>query len=636
MRTTQIVLFFIFISFNLYGQEYSVDDRRAIKLYQEGEDLTLRRRYDQAIEKFELAVKRNDHFLEAYKKWSQLLLNRGDYAEALQVSINGDMKSEGNIEHKANFAWLITNIYLKYGDFNQAIQKFEESQQYFSSSLRTSYAYKEMEEQLAFIKIEMKKAKEIDKEKLPVPLNEFHQQYFPVLTADSKQILFTKRDGVARTDHEDIFTSSWDGMSWSNPEALGRNINTMYNEGTCTISADGNILIYTSCDAPDSYGSCDLYIAYRVDGQWQKPKNMGEKVNSRYWDSQPSLSADGSILFFSSNRRGGFGGNDIYYSMRTKEGLWSVPVNVGEVVNTKFDEVSPFLYFNNELLFFASDGHLGFGGMDLFSSKINKGDFEIPDNLGYPINDQRDQLALFITAQRDYAYYTENSIRNGVLDRSYLYRFNFPKEIDLGERLIVTGGKVMNEKTGKPIVASLALVNLENDSTLYEFRSSGDSGKFMMIYPDKAFSGLYVEKKGFLPKIYNVEKDSLKDIKNMEIGLKPVAKGEQFLFENVFFDFDKSELRPESKSSLLRLKKFLLENDQVNIVIEGHTDNIGEESYNQDLSMRRAKSVEAYLIENGIPASRLDVMGWGDKKPLVPNSNQSNRAKNRRIEIVIN
>ncbi|MBD8491238.1 OmpA family protein [Echinicola sp. CAU 1574] len=636
MRTTQIVFFLIFISFNLFGQEFTIDDRRAIKLYQEGEDLALRRRYDEAILKYEASVKRNDNFLEAYKKWSQLLLSRGDKEEALQVALLGDIKSKENPEFKANFAWLITNIYLKSGEFDQAIDKFERSQTYFSNSLRSSKVFKDMEEQLEFIKNSMSEAKEINKEKLPVPLNEFHLQYFPVLTADSKQILFTKRDGLDRAKHEDIFTAVWNGDEWSDPEALSPIINTMSNEGTCTISADGNILIYTSCDAPDSYGSCDLYIAYKVNGDWQKPKNMGEKVNSRYWDSQPSLSADGSILFFSSNRRGGYGGNDIYYTMRLKSGGWSEPINVGEVINTKYDEVSPFIYFNNELLFFASDGHMGFGGMDLYNSKISRGTFEEPQNLGYPINDHLDQLALFITAQRDYAYYTENSLKNGTLERSFLYRFPFPEEIDLGERLIVTGGKVRNQNTGEPIAATLALVNLENDSTMYEFKSDGDSGKFMMIYPDKAFSGLYIEKQGFLPQIYNVEKDSLKNIKNMEIGLKPVAKGEQFIFENVFFDFDKADLKPESKSSLLRLLKFLEENETVGIIIEGHTDSVGDKQYNEDLSLRRANSVQLYLIDHGVPGERLKVKGLGDSKPLVPNTSPQNMAKNRRIEIVIN
>src|SRR5690606_33537776 len=187
--------------------------------------------------------------------------------------------------------------------------------------------------------------------------------------------------------------------------------------------------------------------------------NMGNMINSRSWDSQPSLSADGSMLFFASNRRGGFGGNDIWFSYRKDDGSWAEASNLGEAVNTDKDEVSPFIYFNNELLFFASDGHMGFGGKDLFMSRLGMDGFGPPENLGYPINDHQDQLALFITAQQDYAYYTENTYKEGKVDSSLLYRFSFPKEIDLGGKLVVTEGRVLNSKTNQPIDAKLSLVS---------------------------------------------------------------------------------------------------------------------------------------------------------------------------------
>src|SRR5690606_5258585 len=168
-------------------------------------------------------------------------------------------------------------------------------------------------------------------------------------------------------------------------------------------------------------------------------------------------------------------------------------------------EVSPFIYFNNELLFFASDGPMGFGGKDLFMSKLGQEGFSEPENLGYPITDHQDQLALFLTAPQYFGYYTENTYDEGKVDSSLLYRFTFPKEIDLGDKLVVTEGQIFNAKTNEPLDARLSLVSLENDSTLYQFRSDGESGKFIMIYPDKTFSGLYVEKPGFIPKIYRSE-----------------------------------------------------------------------------------------------------------------------------------
>src|SRR5690554_535741 len=341
------------------------------------------------------------------------------------------------------------------------------------------------------------------------------------------------------------------------------------------------------------------------------------------------------MLFFSSNRRGGEGGNDIWHSYRLEDGSWAEAKNLGPHINSEKDEVSPFIYFNNEILFFASDGHMGFGGKDLFMSRLGMDGFGPPENLGYPINDHQDQLALFITAQQDYAYYTENTYKEGKVDSSLLYRFSFPKEIDLGGKLVVTEGRVLNSKTNQPIDAKLSLVSLANDSTLYQFNSDGKSGEFIMIYPDETFSGLYVEKKGFIPKIYNVEKDSLKGIENLEIRLNPAVSGEQFVFENIFFDFDKSDLKSESISSLTRLYDFLMENPELSILVIGHTDNVGQEAYNNNLSLKRAASVKAFLISKGISDATVQVQGMGDKAPLHPNDSEKNRALNRRIEIVV-
>lgn len=620
------------------GQTYSIIDGRAIKMHQEGDELTQKRMYTEAIEKYKASILREASFLESYVKWGRILLTLGRPQEAIDVALRGESRAvNASTQIKSDFGWLKIHCYLGLGDFRSAVEEFSIVDPLLSETFKRTPHYKEINEQIDFIKIQLGKYIEIEKEMLEEPLNQFALQYFPVLTADSRKILFTKRDGTHPHQNEDIYVAYLgdDGETWSLPFGIAENINTPYNEGTCTISADGNILIYTSCDAPDSFGSCDLYVAYKINGQWQRPTNMGKNVNSRSWDSQPSLSADGRILFFSSNRRGGMGGNDIYYTLRMTDGSWSEAKNLGDKVNTPKDEVSPFIYFNNEILFFASNGHKGFGGMDLFISRVKEGEFTTPENLGYPINDHQDQLALFITAQRDYGYYTESTFLEGEVERSFLYRFKFPEEINLGEKLMVTEGRVLNSKTGLPVQAKLSLVSLVNDSTLYQFRSDGKSGEFMMLYPDKAFSGLYVEKEGYLPKIYNVERDHLQDKSNLEIELTPISSGEEFVFENIFFDFDKDELKPESMSSLKRLNEFLVQNYNVNIYIIGHTDNVGSTSYNENLSLRRAESVKKYLLANGIKDGRAITRGMGDKQPILPNDTPDNRALNRRITIGI-
>jgi outer membrane protein OmpA-like peptidoglycan-associated protein len=639
MRPVFLFLIGFFVVLQTEAQTYSIVDSRAIKLYQEGEALTISRQYDQAIAKYQAAIAREGSFLEAYVKASQLMITQGRLFEAEKLALKGKGKLAGNNatpKNIADYGWLFSNLYLKQGKFTEAYRQFQEVDPLFDENFKRSIYYTQMKVQMEFLGNELGDVRSIKKEILPSPLNGFKLQYFPVLTADGGQILFTKRDGTGNFDKEDIFTAFADGdSSWTKPQSIAQTINSAFNEGTCSVTADGKILIYTSCDAPDSHGSCDLYIAYKVNGAWQRPINMGPKVNSRSWDSQPSLSADGRVLFFSSNRRGGYGGNDIWYTVRQNDGTWSDAKNLGSIVNTPKDEISPFMFFNNEILFFASDGHQGFGGMDIFLSRVKNGEFQNPENLGLPINDHLDQVALFITAKKDYAYYTELTKEEEENDRSLLYRFKFPEEIYLGENLTVTEGKVFNSKTGQPIEATLSLVSLTNDSTLYQFQSDGKTGDFMMLYPESAVSGLYVEKKGFLPKIYNVERDKIQNVKDLKVELTPVASGEQFVFENVFFDFDKFDLKPESLTSLNRLLKFLQENPNVNILISGHTDNIGNQAYNQTLSLQRARSVQTFLVKAGLHPGRVLVEGRGDKEPLIPNTSPENQALNRRITIQV-
>lgn len=632
------ILLFFTISFAV-AQSYSIIDGRAIRMYQEAEELTLSRQYDAAIAKYKDAINREGSFLEAYVKLAQLQITQGKLEDAEKTAIAGKTRLAGKNatnQNRADIGWVFSNLYLKQGKFQKAFDEFQATDPLFDASFRKTSYYLEMKNQMGFLSTQLENFQPIQKEKLPEPLNEFQLQYFPVLTADGEQILFTKRDGTGNNDKEDIFMAfvSPEG-NWSKPQSIAQTINSPYNEGTCSVTADGNILIYTSCDAPDSEGSCDLYIAYKVNGMWQRPRNMGKNVNSRSWDSQPSLSADGRVLFFSSNRKGGFGGNDIWYSVMQNDATWSEAKNLGNVVNTPKDEISPFMFFNNEILFFSSNGHPGFGGMDIQLSKVIDGEFKKPENLGWPINDQLDQVALFITAQKDYAYFTELTTSEKEHDRSLLYRFKFPDEISLGENLTVTEGKVFNSKTGDPIDATLSLVSLTNDSTLYRFNSDGKTGTFTMIYPDKAISGLYIEKKGYLPKIFNVERDNIKNVKDLKVELVPVSAGEEFVFENVFFEFDEYSLKPESISSLKRLVKFLAENPNVNILIVGHTDNVGNANYNQNLSLQRAKSVQDYLIGQGFHQGRVLVEGKGDKEPMVKNDSPENQALNRRITIKV-
>ena len=247
-------------------------------------------------------------------------------------------------------------------------------------------------------------------------VNSEWDEYHPSVTGSSNEMLFTVRrphDEYTVCKHckeeEDIYSSLQQNGIWNPRIKLEKPINTGYNEGAQCISPDGKYLFFTICNAELGYGSCDIYWSKREGNRWSKPKNCGQKVNTRYWESQPSISADGKTIYFVSNRPGGQGGMDIWKSEMITEGIFSDPVNLGDVINTPYDELSPFIHFDQKTLYFSSDGHLGMGGKDLFYAKMKpEGTWSTPVNLGYPINSYQDESGIFINAQGNVAYFASN------------------------------------------------------------------------------------------------------------------------------------------------------------------------------------------------------------------------------------
>jgi outer membrane protein OmpA-like peptidoglycan-associated protein len=408
-------------------------------------------------------------------------------------------------------------------------------------------------------------------------VNSAWDEYHPSLTGDSKEMLFTvcrPRDEQTVCKHckqeEDIYSSVQQNGIWQPRTKLEKPVNTGNNEGAQCISPDGNYLFFTICSAEMGYGGCDIYWSKREGNRWSEPKNCGPKVNTRYWESQPSMAADGKTLYFTSNRPGGEGGLDIWKTEMTAEGVFSDPVNLGDVINTPYDELSPFIHFDQKTLYFSSNGHLGMGGKDLFYAKMQPdGTWKKPVNLGYPINSYQDESGIFINAQGNAAYFASD--RAGGFGGLDLYCFELDESLR-PEPVLFVAEEVLNFN--------------ELPST---------------------------------------------SIDELEI----LTAGETFILPNLFFEFAQSNLLSDSYSELQRLLNYLTKNETVKIEISGHTDDQGSATYNQKLSMERAKTVYRYLIDNEIDANRLSYKGYGKERPVAPNDSEENRAKNRRTEILI-
>lgn len=265
-------------------------------------------------------------------------------------------------------------------------------------------------------------------------VNSPYDEYLPALTADGKTLIITRRMpkneySTAETEEEEDFYVSQlqeDG-TWSPAQRMEEPVNSTDNEGAQCISQDGRIMIFTACNRKDGYGRCDLYLCVRHGEEWSRPRNIGIEINSRSWDSQPCLSLDGRTLYFVSDRKGGYGGKDIWVSRLTENG-WGAPQNMGPEINTEGDESSPFIHFDDKTFYFTSNGHVGMGGFDLFVSRRNEdGTWGKAQNMGYPINTEHDESNLIVSADGSRAYFSSDILEG--YGRQDLYYFDLPVEL---------------------------------------------------------------------------------------------------------------------------------------------------------------------------------------------------------------
>ena len=479
---------------------------------------------------------------------------------------------------------------------------------------------------------------------LGAAVNSEWDEYLAAITADDEQIVFTvKRPRNDQTvcafclNEEDLYCSrkSPDG-EWSPREALGSPIRTGYNEGAQCISPDGKYLLYTMCDADFGMGSCDLYWAKRMGDRWSRPRNFGAPVNSGAWESQPTMSADGVTVYFASSRPGGYGGMDIWRTTMTAEGEFSIPENLGPAINTPGDDAAPFIHSDGRTLYFASNGRIGMGGYDLYYTTLRPdGSWSEPKNMGYPINSPADEINIFINAMGTMAYVASD--KDGGYGGLDLYSFELDDQLRPNPVTYIKG-HVADAFTNQPLAAKIEMIDLNTHQVLTSTTSDPQDGSYLacihtggnvllnVSHPDYPFYSENFQ----LEKSYTELSPYQKDIR-----LQPTDVGTVVTLKNVFFDFDKSELKPESYVELDKLVAYLNANPNLRVEIGGHTDDQGSDEYNDRLSESRAKSVCDYLIQKGVPGARLQYKGYGKRVPIADNTTEEGRATNRRTEFKI-
>ena len=609
----------------------------------------------QAIRYLEAAVEREPRFAEALTELAGVYYNDGEYARA-EPYLERAAALAGNAGTEALYGLAMAEM--KLGKYGEAVGHLDD---YLAGGqLREDRrgAAERFRADAEFRATALNSTATITLERLPDAINTAgSSEYLPALTADGQTMVFTRR---VDNRQEDFFRSERVDGRWQEAQPLA-GVNTAANEGAQALSADGRLLVFTACDRRDGIGGCDLYYALRHDTGWTAPRNLGAPVNTRAWESQPSLAANGNLLFFASRRAGGQGEADLYASGRTPDGGWTEPINLGPTVNTPADDMAPFFHADGRTLYFMSEGHPGMGGFDLYLTRIGEDNlWATPTNLGPPINTPGNEGALAVALDGRTAYYATDantldtarvSVGGGAAGRGTdLYTFELPEPARAG---VVTylRARVIDAVTRAPIGASALISDAATDAPFVRRRADDEDGTFLAVLPAGKAYALTVEEPGYLFYSDRFELTEPADIGapyELLIPLQPLpvqgvstsptapaAEAPPVVLRNVLFATASADLLPASTPELTKLAALLTDNPALRIELRGHTDDVGEEAGNLALSQRRAEAVRDYLITAGIDPARLRAEGFGESRPQREGTDAESRRLNRRTEFVV-
>ncbi len=625
-----IFCFVLLIALKGYSQaKYSSINKTAIRNYERAGYYLELNKFSEAKAELNQAIKEDIDFIEAYMLLADVYRVTFEYKNAIN---NYKKAYQLNPDFAPERYFYLANCELKTGSYKDAITSYNNYLAKANPNEERKIITNKYLGDCDFALNAIKNPVVFKPVNLGPNINTNHQEYMASLTTDEKSIIFTRQIN----NNEDFYRSFKIDTGWSKAEYLSDNINTTsYNEGAQCISPDGQFLFFTGCNRPEGLGRCDIYVAQREGDGWSKPVNLGFPINTKGWESQPSLSADGRILYFVSDRAGGFGSYDIWKSNLGDDGKWQTPVNMGAAINTPYDEQSPFIHPDNETFYFSSDGWTGMGDKDIFISRADSlGEWGTAINLGYPINTYGEERGLTINASGTKAYFSSNNFNGyGGFD---IYAFDIPTAIR-PKRTNYVKGKVFDAITKKPLDALVDIIDLKNGNSLHASYANKVDGTFLAALPNNKTYGLNVNQPGYLfySENFSVERYKPGEPVILEVPLQKIEVGNKVILKNIFFDSNKFEIKEESRPELAILIDFLSENPGVKIEIRGYTDNIGNDQSNLILSQNRAKAVYNYLIKEGVNTERLTFKGFGEKEPVADNNTISGRANNRRTEFII-
>ena len=462
-------------------------------------------------------------------------------------------------------------------------------------------------------------------------INSPASEYFPTVSIQDSLFLFMRRQNLSR---EDFYTSSMGANGFTAAIPLSDTLNFAAKKGSMSLSADLQTLYYAADYAEQGYGRYDIYKVQRSPWGWSKPKNLGQKINSDYWDSAPSIAPDGNSIYFASNRTDGYGGIDIYVSYKNEKGYWEEAINLGPSINTKGDDQTPFIHADNQSLYFSSNGRAGFGGSDIYvSRKKIDGNWTTPINLGYPINTYDNEGSIAVASNGVTAYIaSDRADSRGELD---IYKITLAENTRAHKTWYIKG-QVVDAKTNKKIPADLNIVDPASGYPIMEIKIDS-MGQFLLALPYFDSLGLKINSPDhdYLSSILPMDSVKTMTGKTFTFALLPIEKIFTKTLNQVYFETNSATLQVISSVELDALVYYLKNTLNASILIEGHTDNTGSAAQNNLLSLQRATAIATYLQQKGIDRKRIQSKGLGATMPISDNNTAAGRAKNRRTSFTI-
>ena len=504
---------------------------------------------------------------------------------------------------------------------------------YFSSNSLPSYLKEKANALYAICQfaIQQKNAPEISINNMGDSINSPASEYFPTVSIQDSLFLFMRRKNLSR---EDFYASNMGVHGFSAAIPLSDTLNFAAKKGSMSLSADLQTLYYAADYAEQGYGRYDIYKVQRSAWGWSKPKNLGQRINSDFWDSAPSIAPDGNSIYFASNRPDGYGGIDIYVSYKNEKGFWEEAINLGPSINTKGDDQTPFIHADNQSLFFSSNGRLGFGGSDIYlARKKIDGSWTTPVNLGYPINTYDNEGSIAVASNGANAYIaSDRADSRGELD---IYKITLAENTRAYKTWYIKG-QIIDAKTKKTLAADLQIVDPKSGYPIMEMQIDS-MGQFLLALPYFDSLGLKINSPDhdYLSSILPIE--SLRNMagKTFDFALTPIEKIFTKTFNQVYFESNAAILQAISSVELDALVSYLKNTLNAQILIEGHTDNTGTSAQNNLLSLQRANAIGDYLQQKGIVTNRIQRKGLGSTMPIADNKTAEGRAKNRRTNFTI-